>query len=552
MSSNTEVAERLQRIADLLDLKAEKFKPEAYRRAARSILGLGEDLTAFRSRGQLDEIPGVGEAIRKKIEEYLTTGRIGYLERLTAEVPPGVVELMGLPGLGPKTAARLFGELGVSSPAELGDAIATGRLNGLAGFGPKKIALLKEAAEGARAVSPARRPLREAWTIAERIRRALAERTEVRELEIAGSLRRRRETIGDIDLLATSTDPPATIGVFASLPEVRKVVMKGPTKCTVVVEPGVQVDLRVVAPGSFGAALQYFTGSKDHNIKLRTRARDLGLKINEYGVDRGEVRVGGRDETEVYAALGLPWIPPEIREDRGELEAAAAGELPDLIEAGQIRGTLHHHLPPGAEEAELALLAREGARQGAAYVGAVLGPGEAAHPGDLAGALRRAWAQLAVVPRPRLLIGLELSIEGASPGDASRSDFDYLVLRAGASAPRVGLRPPQEGPPRFVGHLALDPGGTATPAERATPWIRWASENRVALEVTPDGPTDGLDSNGIRALVEVGGEIVVSPGPDRGALGLAVGLARRGWATSRHVLNARDPPPPAPERSRPT
>ena len=309
--SNAEAAAIFREIADLLDVLGEKFKPEAYRRAARSIESLTEELSAVAARNELRSIPGVGDAIEEKIRELLATGRIAYHDRLTHEVPPGLLEILRLPGLGPKTARRFWVELGVEGTAELKAAIDAGRLDGMKGFGAKKIEQIRAALSPAPAGSSgARRPIEAAYPLAMAILRALRAGAPVREAEIAGSFRRGRETVGDLDVLVTSEAPEAVFDAFSKLPEVREVRLRGGTKETVVLSNGLQVDLRVVEPEAFGAALQYFTGSKDHNVRLRSLARDRGLKVNEYGVFRGDDRVAGRTEAEVYAALGLAWIPP--------------------------------------------------------------------------------------------------------------------------------------------------------------------------------------------------------------------------------------------------
>ena len=249
MSANDEVSEVLLGIADLLDLQGEKFKPEAYRRAARSILGAGEDLRGLRRDGRLSEIPGVGEAIQKKIEEFLDTGKIDYYERLKQAVPPGRDRVDPDPGVGPKTAARFQLELGIDSPAALLAAIDQGRLAGVAGFGPKKIANLRKAVANAPSTPVGRMPLRAAWGIARGVVEQLRAAAPIEQVEVAGSLRRRRENVGDLDILATSSSPERAIGVFSKLPGVREVVVQGDTKCTVIFDPGIQIDLRVVASG---------------------------------------------------------------------------------------------------------------------------------------------------------------------------------------------------------------------------------------------------------------------------------------------------------------
>ncbi len=369
MATNAEVVEILRAVADVLDLEGERFKPEAYRRAARSIETLTEDLAVVAGRGELGTIPGVGAAIEEKIREYLRTGAIAYYDRIRSEVPPGVVEMMRLSGVGPKTARRFWIELHITSPAELGAAIAAHRLDGVSGIGPRKIELLRTALTRAPPAAGTRIPLMEAYPVAERIVAAIRARAQVERVEAAGSLRRRRETVGDLDVLASSRDAKGVFDVVSALPGVREVLLRGDTKETIRLDSGLQVDVRVVAPEEFGAALQYFTGSKDHNVHLRTIARDRGLKINEYGIFRGEERVGGATEDEVYGALELAWIPPELREDRGEIEAAAAGTLPVLVTEPNVRGEMHWHVPPDASRKEVDATLAEARRRRFEYVG---------------------------------------------------------------------------------------------------------------------------------------------------------------------------------------
>ncbi len=544
MSTNTEVAQVFYAIADLLDLQGERFKPEAYRRAARSIESLGEDLRKVAHRGALDQIPGVGEALREKISEYLREGKISYYDRLREAFPPGVLELMRLPGIGPKTTGRFYLELHIESPAALAEAIEQGRLEGLAGFGPRKIENLREALRTTAAAPPAHRtPLLTAWRLARSVIHELSSRTPVRDITAAGSLRRCRENVGDLDILATSARPPETIGVFTGLAGVRTVVVQGDTKATVIHEPGIQIDLRVVEPTSFGAALQYFTGSKDHNIHLRSLARDKGLKINEYGVFRGEERVAGAIEEGVYESLGLSWMPPEIRENQGEIEAAQRRQLPSLIAADQIRGELHRHVPEAPDAAWVAALVTEARRRKLEYIGMVVPVDR--DPGarrTLVPELRRWWVEA----RPenlRLQVGVEVVLGGSMGQSTMGSDVDYLVGVPERKDPSTVPTPPRGRPsprPAFVGHLALaSPGGDA-PRESVTPWIEWCRTHGVALEVTPAGAEDGLDASAARWAHEAGVGLVLNAGSgDLSDLELAVGRARRGWVPTDGVLNSR-------------
>jgi DNA polymerase (family 10) len=341
---NREIAKIFEDIADLLELKGENvFRVRAYRRAAQNIGGLSQNLEGL-STGELEAIPGIGKDLAAKILEYLAAGKVAKHEALKKEFPAGVLELLRVPGLGPKTVKLLHEERGIAGVAELEALARSGKLAGLPGIQKKTEENIVKGIELTRRGSD-RRPLGRVRPLAEEILRRLQDAAPVGRSAVAGSIRRWRETVNDIDILATSREPEKVIAAFVKLPNVERVLMQGPTKASVIADEGIQVDLRVVAEGSFGAALQYFTGSKQHNIRLREMAQRAGLKINEYGVftEPEEKRIAGKTEAEVYRALGLPLIPPEIREDAGEIEAAGEGRLPVLLEVGDIRGDLHVH-----------------------------------------------------------------------------------------------------------------------------------------------------------------------------------------------------------------
>jgi DNA polymerase (family X) len=538
VASNAAAAEIFRTIADLLDVLGEKFKPEAYRRAARSIESLTEDLSAVAARNELRAIPGVGEAIAEKIEEYLRTGTISYYERLKREVPPGLVEMMRIPGLGPKTARRFWVDLGVEGPNELRDAIAAGRLNGMKGFATKKIEQLRTAlATAAAGPAPARRAIADVYPIAHELLRTIRERATVDRVEVAGSFRRARETVGDLDILATSKDPPTVFEAFSAHPLVAEVKMRGETKETVLLSGGLQVDLRVVKPEEFGAALQYFTGSKDHNVHLRSLARDRGLKVNEYGVFRGEERIAGATEEEVYAALGLAWIPPELREDRGEIEVAARGKVPPLVAEGDLRGDLHLHLLTGASPDAVDRLVAAAESRGYSYLGIVVG---GVGPDGAAWALsevtRSRIAQRST-PRLRVLGAVEV---GPSPPSSELVALahDYRIVRPSA-AESVTTAPAERHPPTtLVAHVgsatASDPAGLA-------PWVDLARRTGAGIEVGP-GP-ERLDSVGARQVREAGIAVHLPTGlgeatedPTRP---VGLGFARRAGIPADGTLNAR-------------
>ncbi|WP_412539050.1 DNA polymerase/3'-5' exonuclease PolX [Longispora sp. K20-0274] len=342
--SNEAVAAVLREYADLLSITdGEAFKARAYEKAARSVSGYPKDVSTL-DGAELRQIPQVGSSIADKISEFLRTGTLPALERAREQIPAGVRELTQIPGLGPKKARQVYEDLGVTSLAELRAAIDEGRLAGRRGFGDKTIENILHGMD-LLAHDSGRTTVDVATTIAEEVVAALSAVPGCVRCAYAGSLRRRRETVGDVDLLAIAEDSGPLMAAFVALPLVGEVIAHGPTKTSIRTTAGLQIDLRVVKPESWGAALQYFTGSQGHNIRTRGMAVRAGLKLSEYGlfrVDDGTL-VASETEEEVYAALGLPWIPPPLREDRGEIEAALAGELPDLVTVADIRGELHSH-----------------------------------------------------------------------------------------------------------------------------------------------------------------------------------------------------------------
>jgi DNA polymerase (family 10) len=342
---NTEIARIFHSTADLLEIKGDNpFKVRAYQKAAQNIESLTEELSEIALRGELEKISGIGKDLAQKILEMLQTKKLGAFEELRLEIPEGLLELIAVPGLGPKKAKLLYDKMGIQTMEALEEAARADRLKDLPGFGAKTeenilagIELVRRGRE--------RMLLGRALPLAQGIMANLAAMPEVHQISEAGSLRRRRETVRDIDILITSSDPEKVMDAFTSPFQVREVLAKGGTKASVLTSEGMQVDLRVVEPATYGAALAYFTGSKAHNIRLREMANRMGLKVSEYGVfrDKDQVRVAGKTEEEIYRILGLLYIPPELREDRGEIEAALEGRLPHLVELSDIRGDLHCH-----------------------------------------------------------------------------------------------------------------------------------------------------------------------------------------------------------------
>jgi DNA polymerase (family 10) len=341
---NQEVAKIFNDIADILEIKGDNpFRIRAYRRAAQNIDSLAKDIAEI-SVEELRKVPGIGADLAGKVQEYVTTGGLKFYDELKKEVPSGLVDLLAVPGLGPKTAKLLFDKLHIKDISDLEERAKEGKLKGLPGIQAKTeenilrgIAMIRR--------RTGRFPIGRVLPVAEGILGKLKEKAPVNKLDIAGSLRRWKDTIKDIDILATSKDSHKVMDVFVHLPQVKEVLMKGPTKSSVITQEGIQVDLRVVEEGSYGAALAYFTGSKEHNIRLREMAVKKGLKINEYGIFDAETekKLGGAREGDVYKLLGMPFVAPEMREDAGEIEAALEGKLPKLVELEDIRGDLHVH-----------------------------------------------------------------------------------------------------------------------------------------------------------------------------------------------------------------
>ncbi len=341
---NQQIAQKFYKTADLLEIMGENpFRVRAYRNAARTIESLGRDLSEMVAQGEeLTKLPGIGKDLAGKIREIIETGTFSKLKELEAKVPPGLIELLKVEGLGPKRIKTLYDTLGITSLEELREAAAKGQISALPGFGKK---LEQTILKGVVLAKKEGRRFR--WAYAEsfalELVRFLKKAKGLNQIEVAGSFRRRKETVGDLDILVTASNPEKIIEHFVSFPDIKTIISKGQTRSTVILSSDIQVDLRAVEEESYGSALHYFTGSKAHNIAIRTIAQKAGLKINEYGVFRGKDWVAGRSEDEIFSAVGLPFIEPELRENRGEIEAAMEGRLPQLVTLQEIRGDLHCH-----------------------------------------------------------------------------------------------------------------------------------------------------------------------------------------------------------------
>jgi DNA polymerase (family 10) len=558
---NAEVAQLLNEIADLLELKGDDpYRIAAYREAARQIENLTEDIVEVWRAGRLDEIPRVGPSIAAKIAEYLETGRLRYLEELRQQVAPGLVELMQVPGVGPRRARLFYEKLGITSIRQLEEAARQHQLCKLPGVREKTEENIRRELERLQARTR-RLPLGVALPVAERVIALLKDHPAVRRIDAAGSLRRMRETIGDIDILVASDRPLEVIEAFTHLPIVREVLAKGPAKASVLIEGNFQVDLRVIDPASYGAALQYFTGSKEHNIALRELAIRRGWKLNEYGLfdEATGRRLAGETEEEIYRMLGLVWIPPELRENRGEIEAAMRGELPALVELRDIQGDLHLHTNWSDGTATLEAMAEAARARGYAYIAVTDHSATLGVAGGLSvESLREQWAEIDRLNerlRPfRILKGAEVDIlADGSLGypDEVLAQLEYVAVSVHSGFHQSRERMTQrilralENP--YVHTLNHPTGrllGKREPYEVDLEAVLQAAAARgICVEI--DGAPDRLDLDDLwaRRAKEMGCLLVVDSDahsvPALEGVRYGVAVARRGWLEKKDILNTR-------------
>lgn len=557
---NAEVAIIFYQIADFLDLEGVAFKPNAYRKAARSIESLSEDVVEVRKQGKLREISGVGEAIEKKIEEILDTGQLAYLNELKEQYPAGLLQVMSVPDVGPKTAVRLYKELKVTSVQDLKKAALEHRIRGLKGFGERSEEGILHGIELLERRS-GRMLLGYAYPAAEAIVEYLRKKANTEKVSVAGSLRRMKETIGDIDILLGTDEPRWAMDIFTSHPDVSEVVVKGETKVTVRLQGGVQVDIRVVKEAEYGAALQYFTGSKDHNISLRQMAIDKGLKLNEYGLFRkesGEV-VAREKEEDIYAALGLEIMPPEIRENNGEIEASLNHKLPKLVELKDIKGDFHVHTNASDGNATMEEIAYACKRRGYEYVGIAdhsegLKVANGLSVERLRGNIDIAKNLSRLLPEVRVLVGTEVEIEDDGKLGYPNSTLKDLDFVLGSVHSRFNMSE-KEMTERVLTaisneHFTILGHPTGRVLEQREPYaidldrvMRAAKDNGVCLELNAFPERLDLKDTHCRKAKEIGTTIAI--GTDSHAVthldnmlyGVATG--RRGWLEPADVLNTR-------------
>jgi DNA polymerase (family X) len=558
---NREIARMFSDIADILELKEENvFKIRAYRKAALNIEGLTRDVAEL-SHKELLDVPGVGADLAAKIEEYLQTGTMAMHERLKNEIPAGVFALLAIPDLGPKTAKTIYETLGITGIEELEQAAREHRLVGVRGIQQKTEENILKGIESVRR-GRERKPLGRMLPAAEDLVVALKSRARLERIEIAGSIRRRRESIKDIDLVATSPDARGVMEAFVNLPQVHEVLMKGPTRASVVIREGVQVDLRVVEPVSFGAALAYLTGSKPHNVRLREMAVKRGLKINEYGIfDESGKRIGGENEEDVYRLLDLPYIAPELREDLGEIEAAVAGRLPKLVTLSDLRGDLHVHTKWSDGAHTIAEIAEAAKAAGLCYLAVTdhsqtLGIARGLTPERLADQAREIKAFNAEYEDFKVLCGTEMDIQGDGTLDFPDSvlkKLDVVVasIHSGFGFPRdkmtariaAAMRNPYVSIIAHpTGRLIGERDGYDVDMEQL---LQIAKETGTAMEINSYPLRLDLADKYVKRAKELGVAIAINSDShvksQFATLAYGVSVAQRGWLEKGDVLNTLEP-----------
>jgi len=557
---NASIAAIFDEIADLLDIQgANPFRVRAYRNAARTIGELGTDVRNLVKGGTpLTDIPGIGDDLARKIEEILETGKCEALEKLHRQMPPAVTELLKLPGLGPKRVKTLWHELDIETLGQLLKAAQAGRIRALHGFGEKTEQSILQAVERQLAHHP-RFKLAAAAQYAEAYLAYLRALPGVERAEAAGSFRRCKETVGDLDLLIIAGNAAEAMQRFVTYEDVTQVTASGETRASVLLKNGLQVDARVMPAESYGAALVYFTGSKAHNIAIRRIAQERGLKINEYGVFRGQRRVAGETEESVYAAVGLPWIPPGLRENLGEIEAASQGKLPHLIELSDLRGDLHAHSKASDGHDSLIAMAEAAQRLGLEYLAitdhskhlTVAHGMDAARLLKQAGEIDRLNRQLSGIT---LLKGIEVDILDDGSLDLPDSVLAGLDIVVAAVHSKFDL-PRARQTERILKalanphvHILAHPSGRLIEQREAydvdmQKILRAAKAHAVALEVNAHPDRLDLTDTHCRAAKQEGALLSINSDAhstfELSALRFGVGQAQRGWIEKADVLNAR-------------
>jgi len=563
---NAEIARLLTDVADLLEISAgNPFKVRAYRNAARTVADHPDPIAELVSGGAFDltELPGIGGGIAKEITALVQTGTLPQRQQLVATVPPGLLELLRIPGLGPKRVKLFHDELKVNSVADLKAALEAGKIAKLPGFGPKLLEKIREGVAGAGTGDGAKRiVLHEAEQYARAIVEYLKAGGAIDEIDVAGSFRRRKETIGDLDIVVSCapSKAPAMIERFGKFGEVTQVASQGDTRSTVRLSSGLQVDLRVVERACFGAAMQYFTGSQAHNIELRKIAQAKKLKLNEYGVFRGEKCVSGRTEQDVYGVLGLDWIPPEMRENRGEIALAKEHKLPKLVMLEEIRGDVQMHTDASDGKATLAEMAEAARALGYAYIAITDHSPRMSMAGQTPAELRAQWKHVDALnkrlPNLRVLKSVEMDILESGkldlPDDVlAEADYVVATIHYGLKQSEKQLtdrllRAIENRWVDAIGHptgrilpnrpsYQLDFDVIAKAAANAKCLLEINGSERLDL---PDTLAAAAKGHGVRFVLSTDAHNT----RELGFMRFAVGVARRAWLTADDILNTRPLP----------
>jgi DNA polymerase (family 10) len=561
--SNQQLADIFQTIANLLEIKGEViYKILAYRKAADSLNSLGREAYDYWQEGKLTDIDGVGKAIAEKIDELLSTGHMTFYDKLTAEVPVTLVELLQVPDLGPKKVGVFWHELGVTNLAELEAAARSGKLRGLPGMGEKSEAKIIAGIESLSRRSD-RIPLGRAWPLAQELLEFLRRQPGVQAAQVAGSLRRMRPTVGDIDLLVAAADSEAVIQAFVSRPDVERILGQGGVKASVEFTYGLRAQLWAHPPERFGTALQYATGSKDHNVRLRELALKQGLSLSEHSLERKDgSEILCASEAEVYATLGLPWIPPELREDRGEVQAARDGTLPHLVELGELRSELHTHSTWSDGKLSVLEMAQAARQRGIQ----LLAISDHSFSLGVAGGMtiedvRRQREEIQEAQRQlgdsiRLIQGAE--VEMRADGSLDYPDEVLAELDIVCASLHTGLRQPREKVTErtlsairnphvdMIGH----PAGRMIPDREGADLdmdavLAAAAETDTVLEINAHPSRLDLDDVYARRAIGMGIRLAINTdahaASDLDLLHFGVSTARRGWVTAESVINTWQP-----------
>jgi DNA polymerase (family X) len=564
--NNREVATILEQIADMLAIRGDSFhRILAYRNGAESIRGLGRDVNAVHAAGELQQIPGIGETLASKIEEMLTTGQLAFYDKLAGEVPPSLTALLRVEGLGPKRVKTLYDALGITTLDELKAAVEAGQISALPGMGRKTEDNIRTALAALERHGDDRTPLWVAAPIAEELLAALAAMPRVTSWAVGGSLRRMRETIGDIDLLVAAEASADIMTLFKKLPQVEEVVASGPTKTTVQLHSGLQADLRVLPEERWGTLLSYFTGSQAHNIRLRELALKQGLSLNEHSfrpIVNGEVTSEGEilcaTEEEVYAVLGLPYIPVPLREDRGEIEAAQQGRLPALVQDGDIIGDLQMHTTWSDGKLSVLEMGRAAKERGLKYIAITDHSVSLGVTGGLS--VERLLAQgeevraanEALGPGFRILHATEMEIRADGALDfpdevLAQLEFVAASLHTGLSQSREQVmqralsaleNPHVDMLAHPTGRLIPDRPGADLDMETL---LKAAQRTGTIMEINANPHRLDLRDIHVRLAVELGVKMAINTDAHRAEeldlMPYGVATAQRGWATAKDIVN---------------